>query len=236
VRIGINYNQTILPVMRLLKNDIHIWRANVDLPRKAIESLNRTLSIDEINRAEEYHFDYDRNCFIVRRGVLRTILSHYLSVAPSTLRFCYGRNGKPALASGFGEDNIHFNLAHSNGIALYAFTQDHEIGIDIEQIRKISEMDQIVGNLFSEGENAVFRELPESKKMEAFMNCWVRKEAFVKAIGDGLSFPLDSFEVSLVPGEPARLLKMEWSSKECCQWFLQELRPAPGYVAALALL
>jgi len=126
-------------------------------------------------------------------------------------------------------------LSQSDGLALYAFTRDREIGVDIEHIRDISEMEQIAEQFFSARENAVFRTLPKSKKKEAFFNCWTRKEAFIKAIGEGLSWPLDSFDVSLIPGEPARLLKIEGDSKAASRWSIQDLKPAFGFAAAFAV-
>jgi 4'-phosphopantetheinyl transferase len=185
-------------------------------------------------RAERFHFEHDRKRFIVARGILRTILGWYLGVEHSRLQFCYRKNGKPALADTFGKGRIHFNLSHSEGLALYAFTRDREIGVDIEYIHDLSEMDQIAERFFSTGENNVFRELPESKKKEAFFRCWTCKEAFIKAIGDGLSHPLDKFDVSSVPGEPARLLGIEGDAKAASRWTIQELKPASGFAAAFA--
>jgi 4'-phosphopantetheinyl transferase len=126
-------------------------------------------------------------------------------------------------------------MSDSEGLALYAFTRDHEVGVDVERIRDIPEMDQIAERFFSTRENAIFRELPESKKKEAFFNCWTLKEAFIKAIGDGLHCPLDKFEVSLVPGEPANLLSIEGDSRAAARWSIQELKPSCGFAAAFAV-
>ncbi len=227
--------KTPLSGLPLPKNDIHIWRAALDLPNTSIQELNRTLSIDEKQRAERFHFDQDRNRLIVRRGILRSILGCYLSVEPSRLQFCNGKNGKPGLADTSGNGTIHFSLSHSEGIALYSFTRDREIGVDIECVHDIPEMDQIAEEFFSVKENDVFRSLPENKKKEAFFNCWTRKEAFIKAIGDGLSHPLDKFDVSMAPGEPASLLRTEGDSKGASLWCIQDLKPAPGFAAAFAV-
>jgi len=186
-------------------------------------------------RAERFHFEEDGRRFIVRRAILRTILSGYLSVEPSRFQFCYGKNGKPQVADTFGEGKISFNLSHSEGLALYAFAREREIGVDIEHVRDIPEMEQIAESYFSARENAIFRTLPENERKEAFFNCWTRKEAFIKATGDGLSWPLDRFDVSLVPGEPARLLRIEGDSKAASQWFIQDLKPAFGFAAAFAV-
>ena len=126
-------------------------------------------------------------------------------------------------------------MSHSEGLALYGFTRDHEIGVDIEHIYDIPEMEQIAEQFFSVRENAVFHGLPESKRKEAFFNCWTRKEAFIKAVGDGLSRSLDSFEVSLLPGKPAHLLCVGNDPLEASRWHLRELTPAHGYTGALVV-
>lgn len=191
--------------------------------------------MDERMRAERFHFEEDRKRFIICRGILRTILGHYLGVEPSWVQFCYGKNKKPALANTTFKGEIHFNLSHSEGLALYAFNRNREIGVDIEYIRDIPEIEQIAKRFFSERENAVFQILPKSKKREALFNCWTRKEAFVKAMGDGLSWPLDRFDVSLVPDEPARVQRIEGDSRAASQWSIDDLKPAPGYTAAFAI-
>jgi 4'-phosphopantetheinyl transferase len=216
----------------LTNDEIHIWQVSLDQPVSRFEGL---LSMDERMRAERFHFDGDRKHFIVRRGMLRMILGSYLGIEPWGLQFCYGRNEKPALANISGKAKVHFNLSHSKEIALYAFTYDCEIGVDIEHIRDISEMEQIAERFFSAKENAIFQALPQSEKKEAFFNCWTRKEAFIKATGDGLSFPLDRFDVSLVPSEPARLLGIEGDATAASRWWVQDLKPAPGFTAAIAV-
>lgn len=210
-------------------DETHIWYASLEQP---VSRFQRLLSIDERMTAGRFHFEEDRKRFIVRRGILRTMLGCYLSVEPSRLRFCYGKNGKPQVADTFGEGKISFNLSHSEGCAVYAFTRDREVGVDIEHLRDIPEMEQIAERFFSARENAIFRALPENNREEAFFTCWTRKEAFIKAAGDGLSQPLDRFDVSLVPGEPARLLRIEGNSKAASQWFMQDLKPASGFAAA----
>ena len=221
--------------LELKTNEIHVWRASLEQSVSRFQMLSQTLSPDERMRAERFHFDQDSRCFIASRGILRTILGWYLSVKPDQLQFCYGRYGKPALSDTFGKETIRFNLSKSDGVALFAFTRNREIGVDIECVRDISEMDDIAERFFSVKENDVFRALPKSKRKEAFFYCWTRKEAFVKAIGNGLSYPLDKFEVSLVPGQPADLLSIEGSSKGAAQWYIQDLGPASGFAAAFAV-
>lgn len=221
--------------LELKTNEIHVWCASLDQPVSRFQMLSQTLSPDERMRAERFHFERDSKCFIAGRGILRTILGSYLSVEPSRLRFCYGKYGKPALADTFGKETICFNLSKSDGVVLFAFTRDRGIGVDIERVRDISEMDEIAERFFSVRENVVFRALPESKKKEAFFSCWTRKEAFIKAIGDGFFWPLGKFDVSVAPSQPARVLRIEGDSKEASRWTIQELKSAAGFAAAFAL-
>ena len=219
----------------LVTNEIHVWCASLDQAVSRLHRLRQTLSMDERMRAERFRFEQDRTRFIVSRGILRTILGRYLNVEPGRLQFCYGKNGKPMLADTFGKRTIFFNMSDSEGIALYAFSRDGEIGVDIEKICDNPERDQIADQICSVRESAVFRALPETMKKEAFFNCWTRKEAFVKAIGDGLCSPLDKFDVSIVPGESARLLRIEGDSKGASRWSIQDLKPAYGFAAAFAI-
>jgi 4'-phosphopantetheinyl transferase len=191
------------------------------------------LSPDERARAERFHFARDRDHFIAGRGLLRVILARYLETEPGTLRFEYGRHGKPRLASTAG-DGIRFNVAHSRGLALYAVAVGRELGVDIERIEPRLEQG-IAERFFSPGEIATLRSLPPPVQREAFFACWTRKEAYVKARGEGLTLGLDQFEVSMCPGEPAALLHTASDPDEARRWSLQELAPGPGYAAALAV-
>lgn len=216
-------------------DEVHIWRATLDQPISQIESFRHTLAADEQARAERFYFQRDRERFIVARGVLRALLGFYLLSAPECLSFCYSSQGKPALAGESGGDTVRFNLSHSHGVALYAVTRGREVGIDFERIRFDLEVEQIAERFFSRREIATLRTLPIDLRTYAFFLCWTRKEAYIKARGEGLSLPLDQFDVSLVPGEPAALLSTHPDPHEALRWSLQELSPTPGYVAALAV-
>ena len=220
--------------LELMTDEIHVWYASLDQPVATFQRLTQTLSMNERTRAKRFHFKQDKKRFIVGRGILRTILGCYLRIEPSRLQFCYGENGKPALANTLGKGAIHFNLSHSDGLALYFFSQDREIGVDIERVHDIDDIEQIARCFFSVRENVMFRALPKSKKKEAFFNCWTRKEAYIKAIGDGLTCPLNQFDVTLTPGEPACLLEIKGDKQVASRWSICELSPAPGYKAALA--
>lgn len=200
-----------------------------------MHDLQQTLDGNERVRAERFYFRRDRNHFIVAHGLLRLILSRYLNIEPSDLRFCYSPYGKPMLAKEFDGDRLRFNLSHSHGLALYAVTRARELGIDIERIRPDLTYEQLAERFFSPREVAALRAVPTSRRLGAFFSCWTRKEAYIKARGEGLSFPLDHFDVSLAPGEPATLLSTIGDPLETRRWSLRELDLAPGYAAALAV-
>ncbi len=221
--------------VNLLHHEVHVWCARLDQSISSLARLIQTLSVDERMRAERFHFEQDRQRFIVGRGLLRAILGYYLGIEPGQLHFCYGMYGKPALSETPGTSTLRFSLAHAHGLALYAVTRDRELGVDLEYIRHIADAEQIVNRYFSEREKAAFHALTADKKQEAFFIYWTCKEAFLKASGEGLTGPLNQIDVSLVPGEPARLLCVEGDAKEASRWTLQELRPVPGFVAALVV-
>jgi 4'-phosphopantetheinyl transferase len=217
------------------RNDVHVWRAFLDQPVLHVQHLAQTLSSDERRKAARFCFKQDRRRFIVRRGLLRTILSCYLDTEPSRLQFRYDPCGKSSIAAELDGDALRFNVSHSHGLALYAVVWDRLIGVDVERIRPLPEAEQIAVRFFSAWENAVFRELPRSQKLQGFFNCWTCREAFLKATGYGLSSPLNEFSVSLTPGEPARLISVHGRPGEVSRWSLLELTPAIGYVAALCV-
>ncbi|MBC8427729.1 4'-phosphopantetheinyl transferase superfamily protein [bacterium] len=220
--------------LTLGKNEVHVWRASLDLPAAQAQSLQHTLATEELRRAERYYFQKDRKHFIVARGLLRDILGRYLKMEPGLLRFCYNPYGKPGLAGDTGGETLCFNVSHSHGLALYAVTRDRAVGVDVEFIRPDLATEDIAERFFSPREVAVFRALSANMKPEAFFNCWTRKEAYIKARGKGLSIPLDQFDVSLAPGEPAALLSVNGEPQEASRWLLQELDVGSGYAAALA--
>ncbi|MGD0652454.1 MAG: 4'-phosphopantetheinyl transferase superfamily protein, partial [Verrucomicrobiia bacterium] len=187
-------------------DEVHVWRATLDQTPSQIQSFLHNLAADEQARAERFYFEKDREHFIAARGVLRAILGGYLNRPPECLSFCYNSHGKPALAGESDGDAIRFSVSHSYGVALYAVTRGREVGIDIERIRFDLEVAEIAERFFSRREVAMLRTLPTEVQREAFFRCWTRKEAYIKARGEGLSLPLDQFDVSLAPGEPAAVL------------------------------
>jgi len=212
-------------------DEVHVWRVKLDRLEARLQELLLTLAEDERSRAGRFYFQRDRDRYVAVRGSLRALLSSYLNRKPGELRFHYGAHGKPALANGSTDDSICFNVSYSDEMALLAFSRGREIGVDIERIRTELAREKIAERFFSLREVDSLFSLPPDTQTEAFFNCWTRKEAYIKARGEGLSLPLETFTVSLVPGEPAALL----STAEPSGWCLRELTPDPSYAAALAV-
>ena len=216
--------------------DVHIWRVSLEQPRATIQQLRQLLSLDEQARGDRFHFESDRQHFVVARGCLRTLLARYLEIAPTKIQFSYVPHGKPRLATSTSPaQRLNFNLAHSGGFALYAFTQVGEVGVDLEQVRPELTGDDIARRFFSSNEVARLTNLPAALRHEAFFNCWTRKEAFIKGKGIGLSLALDQFDVTLAPTEPTMLLRTRWDETEASRWSLETIDVGPGYVAAVAV-
>lgn len=215
--------------------ELHVWRAPLDVPAALARSLAQTLTKDERQRASRFHFEQDRIHFVVARGVLRAILGRYLNLNPEQVSLGYTVFGKPILAKPFHPNKLAFNLAHSGELALYAFSRDRQIGIDLERIRPDFATLEIAQHFFAPAEVEALQALTPALQIEAFFSCWTRKEAYLKAKGSGLSTSLNSFEVTLTPGQPAALLKIRDDPYESQRWTLQALNPAPGYAAALAV-
>jgi 4'-phosphopantetheinyl transferase len=218
----------------LQPGEVHVWRAFLDNYASQLAGLRASLSEDERTRAGRFHFERDQVHFTAGRGILRRIIARYLRQEPAKLRFEYGSNGKPFLAVPLGRQPLPFNLSHSHGVALFALACDQELGVDLEQVRPIDDAEQIAKSYYTPREHALLRELSGSRKAEAFFKCWTRKEAYLKATGAGISESLDKVEVSLVEGEPARVLSIAGDVKAASAWQLEELVPAPGFVGAVA--
>jgi 4'-phosphopantetheinyl transferase len=214
--------------------EVHVWRAALARPPAEVEALKALLSEDELRRAGRFHFERDRSAFVVARATLREILSLYVGLPPRLLRFSYNAFGKPELTGVAGETRLRFNLSHSGGLALYAVAAGREVGVDVEAMREGVACEELAVNYFSRREAAVLHALPEGERRRAFFECWARKEAYIKARGKGLSLPLDSFDVSLAPGEPAALLATREDEHGASSWSLRELDAGAGYAAAVA--
>jgi 4'-phosphopantetheinyl transferase len=216
-------------------HEVHVWRVGLELPSSRVQQLRGILTDDELDRANHFSFEIDRQRFIAARGTLRSILSRYITIYPGHLRFYYNQYGKPFLAPEFSSYLLNFNLSHSGSMALYAITWNMKIGVDVERIRFDFEYEEIAQRFFSVNDTAVLRTKPTEKKLEAFHNCWTRKEAYIKAHGKGLSLPLDSFDVSFAPWESPLLLNTKDEPQERSPWTLLDLKPGPGLMGALAV-
>ena len=216
---------------------VHIWKADLQIGPRRLDELVSVLTADERARAERFHFARDRRRFIARRGYLRRLTQRYLSSPPGDVRFSYSAAGKPFLARDCGGDELSLNMSDSGELAVYAFTlakTSPTIGIDVEQIEPAVAQERIAEHFFSPHEIATLRALPAAERIQGFFNCWTRKEAYLKAIGDGLTLPLDQFDVSLIPGEPAELLRAAGGA-DTSHWVLQEVNVGCGYAAAVAI-
>lgn len=218
----------------LAHNEIHIWLAELDQPMSTYHHLHNLLSIDEIKRAENYYRDREKKQFVLRHGILRNILSLYCDIPPAQIDFCYNYRGKPALREDNNRSNISFNLSFSGRFALFGICRCSPIGVDIEQMKNMADRQSIIERFFSPTDLACYNQLSENYKKEAFFAYWTRKEAFVKAIGDGLHYPLDEFDVAHAPGERAKLIRtMKRINNSSC-WVIHDLKIAVGYAAAFA--
>lgn len=212
---------------------VEIVVATLNVPAKALHHYSLDLSEDERQRAGRYAFEREWRRFVVARGWLRRLLAERLDARPQDIRFSYGKHGKPALAPPFAHSGLSFNLAHSGDLAVYAFARAQALGVDVEAMRALSDADGIAARFFSATEKNAYQALASCHRRTGFFNCWTRKEAFVKALGDGLSHALDEFDVSLAPGEPARILRVADTPGDACGWRLESFVPAPGFIAAL---
>ncbi len=209
---------------------VEVWCAQLDQPPELLTEFAEILSADEKERAARYILGPIRDRFIVGRTILRLLLSNYLNKLPTEIEFAYGAHGKPYLTP---ETSLNFNLANSEELAVFAFAPTGRIGIDLEFIRPVTEMARIATSYFSEREKQQLFALPEAARQEAFFQCWTRKEAYLKALGDGLTHPLSTFSVTLGPNEPPRLLEVEGDVVEAQRWSLNSFIPSEGFIAAL---
>lgn len=209
-----------------------VWYADLGAHNERLPEYRSLLGSEEIQRADKFHFEKDRARFIVSHGILRLLLSDYLKVSPAGIAYHYSAYGKPTLPA-----QIAFNMSHSGERGIFAFTipASDRIGVDIEQARPIDDAEKIVQRFFSPAEVAEFRALPTDESTACFYRAWTRKEAFIKALGDGLSYPLQAFDVSIKAAEPARLLRVRSDPHAVEKWTLADVSREPDYIAALAV-
>ncbi|WP_066423903.1 4'-phosphopantetheinyl transferase HetI [Anabaena sp. 4-3] len=213
--------------LSLLPDEVHVWRIHLEITESQLEEFAATLSSDELTRANRFYFPEHRKRFIAGRGSLRSILCGYLGIGAQQVKFDYQPRGKPVLAEGLQHSGLLFNLSHSQNLALCAVNYHRLIGVDLEYLRDISDVEALAKRFFLPQEYDVVRSLPENQKQKTFSRYWTCKEAYLKATGDGIS-QLEQIEIALTPTEPARL-------KTLPDWSLLELVPDHNYVAALAV-
>ena len=213
--------------------EVHIWRADLDWAQSRIPNIAESLSQDEKERASRFHFERDRNRFIAGRAILRGLLGQYLGIRPAEVRIQYGVYGKPTLREMI--EGICFNMSHSQNLAVYGFTQNQPLGIDIEAYREMSDADQIAQRYFSPKEYQAYLSVLPEQKLETFYRCWTRKEAYMKATGEGFYLPLDQFEVSLKPDDPPALLWTASDPQEHKRWSLLDFKPADSFAGAVVV-
>jgi 4'-phosphopantetheinyl transferase len=211
------------PHLALGAHALRLWRADLRLA----PALDALLSADERERAERFVFEQDRVRFVSARATLRHILARYLAVDAAALRFSYGPHGKPELA--FPICDLRFNLAHSGELALYAFTRQRRVGIDVEHVRADLKIANLLSGVFTSDEQQQLATLPDEQRRLAFFTGWARKEAYLKARGDGFSYAPDRFAVSVLPSETAHL-RLPLDVQET--WSLYALDAGPAYAAA----
>lgn len=211
--------------------EIHVWSVALRQEPQAVECALPLLSVEEQAHARDYRAAQLRADAVVVRGVLRALLARYCGMLPAAIPIRTGATGKPLLEC---ESRVRFNLSHSGGMVAYAITLDEDVGIDIEECRPFADAEAIADRFFALEEAAELRSLPSSQRLGTFYECWVRKEAYVKALGGGLSIPLDSFRVSFGAGRPPALLNVAGNPDEAAEWSILAFSPAVGFSGAVA--
>jgi 4'-phosphopantetheinyl transferase len=209
-----------------------LWVVRLEASGDNFARARAWLSAEETARAERFRFERHGRAYVLGRASLRALLASYLGTQAGEVRFVYGPQGKPALAD--ESCSLRFNASNSGNLAAYAFTTGCEIGVDVEQHRAIHNLEHIAHRFFSPEEAAELLELPATDRYAAFFNCWTRKEAYIKAMGGGLSIPLDSFCVTLLPGAVARIVTLRGSADAAREWTMHAFTPAPDYTGAIA--
>ena len=223
--------------LHLASDEVHIWCASLDVPAEMSARLYATLTPDERNRSARFQFERDQHRFIVAHGVLRDLLGRYLQTQPGRISFVYNAFGKPGLSPESG-NRLEFNLSHSAGLALIAVAPACHVGVDLEYIRAQSDCSDIARRFFSEAEVDYLIALPNHLYAEAFFSCWTKKEAYLKACGEGLAIPLNSFSVPLITDAAHTPVDLHVAPNDIVparRWSLYTLRPAQGYAGALVI-
>lgn len=226
--------QRISDVSPLSDGELHIWKINSENFIQSSPVLYEILSVEEKQRAERFHFENDKIVYICARSILRMLLSKYINQDYSSIDFNFNEYGKPELPEVINPKNIKFNVSHSENLVLIGFIPNVSLGVDIEYILPNSDLIEIASKYFSSKEIDSLIRFPGEKRTEAFFNCWTRKEAFIKAVGEGLSYPLDKFSVSLNDEFDVEIT-IENNQQESSQWKLISFQPEERFAGAFAV-
>ena len=221
--------------LTLSTGHVDIWKCCVKLGDDQIGELSSLLSTEEKARAQRLKIAEKQNQFIIARGRLRQNLGKYLNLDQHAFKFEYAVHGKPYMEERWQGHEISFNVSHSHNFILIAMSLDHQLGIDIEKIQHGKDHTALARRFFSKREQAELTVLPEEIKTRAFYSCWARKEAFVKAVGDGITYGLDTFDVSVHPDETKPLINIHTNSGEDITWSVFNIPMDEDYMAALAV-
>jgi 4'-phosphopantetheinyl transferase len=218
----------------LPEEEVHVWRASLNLTRSALAKLRQILPPEERERADGFHFEADRRRCVIGRGYLRLLLGEILELPANELQFEYDEFGKPSVTP-TRRMPVQFNVSHSGEIILIAIAIGRAVGIDVERIRTDLDLDGIAARFFSANERRILASLAGLSRFEAFYRCWTRKEAYLKARGVGLSLPLNQFDVCFLHDDGSLLLADRPDPTEALRWTMRTLEPGQHYVAALAV-
>lgn len=211
---------------------VHLWQRRLHASAEEMIACYELLSDEEKARALRFRVERPRSDFVLTRATLRLLLAHYSGSTPHEVHFRYGAQGKPVLE---GDSSLGFNASHTDGLALMAFGKQRAIGVDVENVNRETEARRLAERFFSEREQQALKPLRGDELQAAFFRCWTRKEAFIKAKGDGLSLPLHQFDVSIVAGDRDALLATRPDPGEVSRWTISEVSPGSGYMAAVAV-
>lgn len=217
----------------LPEGEVHLWSARLDAPEDMLRHFASLLAEDEQRRAERFRGGALRSHYIAGRGTLRVLLGRYLDAAPRSFSLSYQAHGKPELGLPWKAGGLEFNVSHSHELAVYAFTRGRAIGVDVESIRPMPNAAALMERFFSPEEVAQWQQMPAERQLRAFFQGWTRKEAWLKAVGSGLSFPLNEFCVTL--DDPPRVRSIRGNAEEAAQWWLDSCEPCDDYLTAVAL-
>jgi 4'-phosphopantetheinyl transferase len=217
----------------LLPRDVQVWAAWLDVPREEITGFWSTLSTQERERAARFASERDRARFVAARGLLRAVLGSSLGADPQSVEFLYSAKGKPSLGGVFERSGLQFNVAHSGGLAVFAVARHRMVGVDVEQLRPIPDLSELIERYFTTYERDEIKKLSGEEAARGFFKVWTRKEAWLKATGEGITGLLKSIEV-LGPLVEEESCRGPQGGSGGVRLSLQDLAPAPGFLGALA--